>query len=510
MAKKNFSDKLTDAKLALLERRLKRMYGKASKDLTRIVSGYWDGYRDEKGVWHNGYIQRWEKEYEAYLQGEYTEKQWQDWQKAQIGRGKRWETMRDQMISRTTEANIVACAYINDETPGIYTLNHNYSLYQIEGQNKNTSFTLADENTVRRTMTGKNHVNFRVNSINPKRDYAWNKKRINNALTQGILQGEHPHTIAKRFHKVMGNNMTAAIRNARTSFTSAQNAGRMDSYEKASAMGIKLEKEWLAAIDARTRDSHIDANGQMQPWDKPFHLDNCDMMYPGDPKGDPAEVYNCRCTVVAVLPEYKGITKDEDNYQKWLEDKGAAKESNIAKDVFGIRSNNNKSDPHYYDYKGKSLQTVEDEIRKKKYEVGVIFDKQGKAISAQLGGEDEIVFTNYQLRKFKGNTVVHNHPLSTPPSPEDLYLLKDHEAKEFRTCGKYGTYILKYNDKVKNLPEFEEFDERYKNHIETLRDKYIDKIRAGLDNETALIQLGEEVWGKLYEEFGVIYKWVAK
>lgn len=26
-------------------------------------------------------------------------------------------------------------------------------------------------------------------------------------------------------------------------------------------------------------------------------------MYPGDPGGDPGEVYNCRCTMISVLPE---------------------------------------------------------------------------------------------------------------------------------------------------------------------------------------------------------------
>ena len=88
------------------------------------------------------------------------------------------------------------------------------------------------------------------------------------------------------------------MRNARTAVTGAENAGRIDSYVRAEKMGIKLKQMWLATLDGRTRDSHVIMDGQQQEVGKRFS-NGC--RYPGDPQGAPAEVYNCRCTLVAIV-----------------------------------------------------------------------------------------------------------------------------------------------------------------------------------------------------------------
>ena len=96
-------------------------------------------------------------------------------------------------------------------------------------------------------------------------------------------------------------NRKNAVRAARTAATGAENGGRMDSYFAAEEMGIKIEKQWLATLDGRTRDSHADLDGKHVPNDEAF--DN-GLMYPGDPSGYASEVYNCRCTMIAYYPEY--------------------------------------------------------------------------------------------------------------------------------------------------------------------------------------------------------------
>jgi hypothetical protein len=86
--------------------------------------------------------------------------------------------------------------------------------------------------------------------------------------------------------------------------TGAENKGRQDSYARAEADGIILQKEWLATNDGRTRHSHAMLDGAIVDQDKKF--DN-GLMYPGDPSGRPEEVYNCRCTLVAKVNGFKKV-----------------------------------------------------------------------------------------------------------------------------------------------------------------------------------------------------------
>lgn len=86
--------------------------------------------------------------------------------------------------------------------------------------------------------------------------------------------------------------------------TSAQNAGRMEAMHHAQEMGIKVQKKWLATLDSRTRDAHALLDGQVQDVDKPFQSQLGPIMFPGDPAADPGNVYNCRCALLWVYPEY--------------------------------------------------------------------------------------------------------------------------------------------------------------------------------------------------------------
>ena len=63
-------------------------------------------------------------------------------------------------------------------------------------------------------------------------------------------------------------------------------------------MGIKVRKEWLATLDGRTRHSHAMLDGEKVDNEKKFS-NGC--MFPGDPNGPAAEVYNCRCTLIAAV-----------------------------------------------------------------------------------------------------------------------------------------------------------------------------------------------------------------
>jgi hypothetical protein len=90
----------------------------------------------------------------------------------------------------------------------------------------------------------------------------------------------------------------------RTETVTAANMGAMFA---AKDSGLLLNKEWLAAMDSRTRHDHSRVNGQTVPIDKPFDVGGYDMQQPGDRGGKngalpvPAkEVVNCRCTTLFI------------------------------------------------------------------------------------------------------------------------------------------------------------------------------------------------------------------
>jgi len=77
---------------------------------------------------------------------------------------------------------------------------------------------------------------------------------------------------------------------ARTEMHAAMNYGQV---EAAASSGLKLVKTWTASLDDRTRQGHIDADGQTVPLDEPFSVGGELVMHPGEGSADNA--INCRC-----------------------------------------------------------------------------------------------------------------------------------------------------------------------------------------------------------------------
>lgn len=295
MANSDLGHKLTDKELAKLERRIAKLYREAGEELQATIDAYFEQFkkRDEEMKALIGTVQNGK---------EWTEADYKQWRLNQIGRGERYQAMRDKVAHRVTDANAVAVSYTNDATPGIYSLNRNYSAYTIEQVAGNVGFDLWDEQTVKRLMVEQPDL---MPYYPPKRalkrgiDLAYGKKQITKSVTSSILQGKSIKHMADDLQKrITTMSRDSAIRTARTAVTGAQNAGRMDSYAAAEKMGIKLKKEWLATLDARTRHSHAMLDGEQVAQDKKFS-NGC--RFPGDPQGPPWEIYNCRCTLIAAV-----------------------------------------------------------------------------------------------------------------------------------------------------------------------------------------------------------------
>ena len=207
--------------------------------------------------------------------------------------GQRWADMVDTLAKDLNNVNVIAAQIVSGEMPEAFSLNANYSAYEIEnGYRQNYGFTLYDRDTVDR-LVSENPDLLPEPSVDIPADLRWNKQKIVSNITQAVLQGKSIPDIAKSMKTIVGMNKASAVRNARTAMTGAQNAGRQQAYERAEAMGIKLQKEWIATLDSRTRHSHGMADGQKVEIDGKFKVGASELRYPGDPQGRPEEVYNC-------------------------------------------------------------------------------------------------------------------------------------------------------------------------------------------------------------------------
>lgn len=86
---------------------------------------------------------------------------------------------------------------------------------------------------------------------------------------------------------------------ARTELNSASSHGSHSAYEDADAV---IAEEWLAVNQPnRTREAHLEANGQIVPVDGTFLVDGEQMDHPGDKSASAGNFVNCRCDVAPVM-----------------------------------------------------------------------------------------------------------------------------------------------------------------------------------------------------------------
>lgn len=152
-------------------------------------------------------------------------------------------------------------------------------------------------------------------------DEKWNKDKINNVITQSIIQGDNMDVVAQKLQTVAKMDETTAMRTARTSMTYAENLGRDESYLNLKKKGMPVRKKWSAVIDERTRDTHRLLNGTYANDKGLFgegilvNLLRC----PADPTGDAEEIYNCRCREGIVFEnQIVDHSNDDDLYEQFL------------------------------------------------------------------------------------------------------------------------------------------------------------------------------------------------
>ncbi len=407
-------DRWTDKELEALEKRIAKVYKEAEQDLTKEVNEYFAKFKIR------------DKEMKDLVDaGEMTNADYMKWRSTQMGRGQRFEALRDKVAERYTKANEVANAYVNDATPSIYSLNRNYEAYTIEKTVGSCDFTLWDESTVRRLLAEEPDL---MPYYPPERalqrgiDLAYGKDQITKRVTSGIIRGLSPGKIANELMAgITTMNRESAVRAARTGITAAENAGRLDSWRAAENMGITIRRRWVCTKDARTRTTHGQADGQIVEGTKtPFIVGGYKMMFPGDKSmGAPGhEIYNCRCTTRTV--EKDGIEaeprqmrvrdadgnwqvvnemsyKEWENWKKGIENSGNSGIIEAAK-FTQFDDGNKANDFFYYDDEKRGLMAKKNS-EYGKWKAGLSGDSKDALYSYTADGYGDV---NDYLRKVNG------------------------------------------------------------------------------------------------------------
>lgn len=122
-------------------------------------------------------------------------------------------------------------------------------------------------------------------------------KKLATEFALSFETGETRDELIERIRNVYDNQISTgrAASIARTEVHSASQYGTLQGYKQA---GLET-KIWVSVIDPFTRGAditdeadHISLDGEEVPVDMPF---SNGLMFPGDPKGGPAETINCRC-----------------------------------------------------------------------------------------------------------------------------------------------------------------------------------------------------------------------
>lgn len=322
--------KLTDEALKALEKRLYDEYEQAAKETQEKLDKYMKKFATKDAIW--------KKSVEAGIK---TQEEYDKWRLQAIAAGDRWEKMKDRIVADQLHVNQIAREIMDNEMPSIFELNANFALYQVEHDAQiDTSLTLYNREAVGQILRDDPDLLLppgrRVSrQIQEGKAQRWERQKVQSVMTQGILQGESIPKLASRLASaVADSDYKAAVRNARTMATNAQNAGRYDAYERLQNNGVELTLEWAATLDNRTRHEHRMMHGQRRNVGEPFVVDGIEIMYPaqtgsyGGVSNVPQEMlWNCRCTILAFVKGYEHDTiKHSDKmgsmtFEEWLEAK---------------------------------------------------------------------------------------------------------------------------------------------------------------------------------------------
>lgn len=290
------ADSWTDEELIKIENHLREEFKAAQKEIKAKCEAYFNKFHEVDKI-----------KAKQVEEGTLSQAEYNQWRHNKIMYGEHWHNLVDQITKELLNVNKTALKYINGEVPQIYSVNYNSIAEVIENSPvEGYSFELVNADTIKNLEGQEDIMLPPKKDIDPMKDIAWNAKKVNSVVMQGILQGASMDEIADKLAvAVCESNEKAAIRNARTMVTAAENSGRQSGMNRAEASGIIFKKRWIATRDSRTRPSHMAQHGELVNNGEKF---SNGLMFPGDWSVNlPHEIYNCRCTLGSWVTGFKKL-----------------------------------------------------------------------------------------------------------------------------------------------------------------------------------------------------------
>ena len=150
------------------------------------------------------------------------------------------------------------------------------------------------------------------------------KRHVIAEISRGIAQGNSYMEIARNVAKIAEISFNNAYRIARTEGGRISSQAQLDNIQESINEGADLLKRWDATLDTRTRQTHLELDGQIVEYNEYFKSNVGDVFAPHQ-FGKAEQDINCRCRLSSV--------------PRWdLEDKNSTRKDNITGEIIPYKT----------------------------------------------------------------------------------------------------------------------------------------------------------------------------
>ncbi len=343
------------------------------------------------------------------------------------------------------------------------------------------------------------------------------KKAIAAEVTRGIASSLPYSDIARNIQNASKAPLNRARTIARTEGHRIQQQSAEDARQAAKSKGADVVKQWDAALDGRTRDSHRQVDGEIRESNEKF---SNGLRYPGDSHGAAAEVVNCRC--VALTRARWALDEDElqtlkDRAEYFGLDKAESFEEFKSKYLKAYRASGKAGDTDGYttidsvepfDFNNKAaVQNVVNEFfeqyKDAQEEHAVVISPLGQlfrltgthgVVNTSLIGKDALI----------GSIGMHNHPIFGGFECDDSFSLADVKFSiEYKTGIEYLVSGTRRNSFIYTgeLTVSEIIEEYEKSKYNIYQAAFENDFEIGFLQEDIMRDLAKRLKGFIFNEY---------